>query len=567
MRYWLLILAVGFQVACRQTPGSAPYPINKMATADHAMVVSAHPLATAAALKILQAGGNAVDAAIANQFALAVVYPRAGNIGGGGFLILRLADGSSYALDYREKAPERAFRDMYLDEAGEIIPEKSLLGHQAPGVPGTVAGLFEAHQRYGKIQEFGTLLAPAIRLAEEGFYISQAEADRLNKYLPEMQVPNTQANAFTEKTQWQPGDLLRQPDLAATLRRIQQDGRAGFYEGRTADLIVEEMQRGGGLISHADLQAYQATWRTPVTGDFLNYRIISMPPSSSGGTTLLQVLKMLEPRLPEQPRYAEPQLAHLMVECMRRAYRDRALFLGDSDHYPVPLDSLLSKPYLDNLMADYDPAHATDSDSLFAEFQVLMESFETTHSSIVDPAGNAVSLTTTINSNYGSKLLVGGAGFFLNNEMDDFSLKPWTPNQYGLIGTEANAIAPGKRMLSSMTPTIVEENGKLKLLLGTPGGSTIITSVMQVILNHLLFQMPLEAAVAAPRFHHQWLPNEIWYEEGGFDSTFLRQLETRGHALLEKKAIAKVKAITVLPDGRLQGVGDPRQDDDHAAGF
>ena len=567
MRYLPFLFSLFLIISCRTTPKQVDYNIQKSAIADSAMVVSAHPLATRAGLNILKAGGNAIDAMIANQFALAVVYPRAGNIGGGGFMIIRLADGTTSALDYREQAPGAAERDMYLDENGDIIPNKSLLGHHAAGVPGTVAGLYAAHQKYGQIENFGDLLAPAIKLAEEGFRITATEADRLNRFKPYMLEANTQANAFTSKETWAEGDLLKQTDLAATLKRIQENGPAGFYEGKTADLIVEEMKRGGGIMTHQDLKNYEATWRKPISDQFLNYEVISMPPSSSGGTTLLQILKMLEPQLPENPTFRDPVLTHSLIESMRRAYRDRALFLGDPDYYPVPMDSILTDEYIAALFSDFNPDSATISNALMGEFAVLMESFETTHSSIIDPAGNAVSLTTTINSNYGCKVVVGGGGFFLNNEMDDFSSKPWTPNQFGLIGTEANSIAPGKRMLSSMTPTIVLEDDQLKIVLGTPGGSTIITAVCQVFLNHTLFGMPIDEAVAAPRFHHQWLPDEVWYEAEGFDSKFLNALSAYGHKMVKKGTIAKVKAISVTEDGRLHGAGDPRYGDDHAEGF
>ncbi|MBR9919505.1 MAG: gamma-glutamyltransferase [Bacteroidetes bacterium] len=543
------------------------YEASKLAMGEEAMVVSPHPLASEVGLQILKEGGNAVDAAVAVQFALAVVYPRAGNLGGGGFLVLRNNDGSTAALDYREKAPAAAFAEMYLDSSGIVIPDLSLKGHLASGVPGTVDGMVKVHERYGKIADWKILLEPAIKLARDGFRISETEATRLNRYAEDFEKYSTQDNPFLSRKVWRAGQVIIQPELAITLERIRDEGESGFYAGETARLILEEMERGQGLITAEDLIAYNAQWREPLLGDFLGHKVIAMPPPSSGGVALLQLLKMTEDRLiPNKPLSTANH--HLMVEAMRRVYADRAQFLGDMDYYPVPVDSLLNKIYLEDRLADFDPNAASQSDSVAAgKVSVHLESFETTHTSIVDQEGNAVSVTTTLNSNYGSKVVVGGAGFFLNNEMDDFSLKPGVPNQFGLIGAEANKIEPGKRMLSSMTPTIVEKDDQVFLVLGTPGGSTIITSVYQVILHTALYGLPLGESVNRGRFHHQWLPNEVWYERGKWDIQWLEDMQNLGHKMVEKESIGRIKAIMRSPDGLLIGAGDPRQPDDDARGW
>jgi gamma-glutamyltranspeptidase / glutathione hydrolase len=526
------------------------------------MIVAAHPLAVKAGHEIFAMGGNAVDAAIAVQFALAVVCPRAGNIGGGGFMVLRTAEGEIDALDYREKAPLAAHRDMYLDENGEVLPEKSLNGHLASGVPGTVKGMYEAHKRYGKLPNFGVLLQPAIRYAKKGFRISESEAARLNTYQEDFIRHNTLPNPFTEKKTWKAGDRLRQPDLARSLERIQAQGPEGFYQGETARLLIEEMRRGGGLITQEDLDLYEAVWREPAVGPYKNYRIISMPPPSSGGVALLQLLHILEHH---ELKRDDAATLHLLIEAMRRVYADRAHYMGDPDFHPVPVDSLLDEAYLAARMADFDPSRASVSAQVASgDVRVRLESFETTHTSVVDAEGMAVSVTTTINSNYGSKVVVGGAGFFLNNEMDDFSVKPGAPNQFGLVGGEANAVAPGKRMLSSMTPAIVEKDGALFMVLGTPGGSTIITANLQVILNVAALGMDLPEAVAAPRMHHQWLPDEVWLERGAFSPSLRDSLAAMGHTIVDKERLGLVKAIHILPDGRRCGAGDWRNADDHA---
>lgn len=542
------------------------YSSSKSAKGKQAMVVSPHPLASEVGLSILEAGGNAIDATIAVQFAQAVVYPRAGNIGGGGFMVIRLKNGETATIDYREKAPRKAHRNMYLDQAGNIVPGLSTKGHLAAGVPGTVDGLLQAHEKYGKLP-FGQLIQPAINLAEKGFPISQTEANRLNRFQEDFKAVNDDPNPFI-KANWKEGDMLKQTKLAATLGRIQQKGRAGFYKGKTARAIIKEMKEGKGIISRRDLAKYKAQWRDAVKGEYKNYKIISMPPPSSGGVALLQLLKMVEDFPIEEWGFHDPRTIHLMVEAERRAYADRSQHLGDMDYYPVPLDSLLSKNYVQERMANFSAKKASlSSDILAGAFQgTIKESFETTHSSIVDKEGNAVSLTTTLNSNYGCKVWVDDGGFFLNNEMDDFSAKPGVPNQFGLVGAEANAIQPGKRMLSSMTPTIIEKDGKLFMVIGAPGGSTIITAVFQVFLNVAAFGMELEDAVNASRFHHQWLPDRILIEKNGLNEDLKEKLKSMGHQLYEVNYMAVIKAILRLQDGSLQGVGDKRNPDDDARG-
>ncbi|RMG21499.1 MAG: gamma-glutamyltransferase [Bacteroidetes bacterium] len=530
------------------------------------MVVSAHPLASQVGADILRRGGNAVDAAVGVQFALAVVYPVAGNIGGGGFMVVRQQDGTAFTLDFREKAPSAAFRDMYLDAEGNAIAEKSRLGHLAAGVPGSVAGMFAAHDSLGSLP-MKELIQPAIDLAAKGFPLTPKQAESFNHAKADIETYSTQPTVFGSKENWQPGDTVRMPELAHTLELIRDQGAAGFYEGETADKIVAEMERGNGIITHQDLKDYQAVWREPITGTYEDYRIISMGPPSSGGIALLQLLQLVgqHPAMLEEG-FHTVAATHLMIEAERRVYADRASHLGDMDFYPVPVQALLDPAYLKGRFADFDPQRASDSEAILAGEPLAAEKTETTHFSIVDAQGNAVSVTTTINGGYGNKVVVGGAGFLLNNEMDDFSAKPGVPNMFGLIGAEANAIAPGKRMLSSMTPTIVEKGGQLFMVVGTPGGSTIITSVFQTILNVVEYGHGMQQAVAAARFHHQWKPDVVFYEKGAFDSATLQALQDMGHEFKERGSIGRVDAILVLPDGRLEGGADPRGDD-AAAGF
>jgi len=529
--------------------------------ADSAMVVSAHPLASQVGADIMQKGGNAVDAAIATQFALAVVYPAAGNIGGGGFMIIRQVDGSTDALDFREKAPLAGGRDMYLDEDKNVIKGLSRTGHLAAGVPGSVDGMVKAHEKYGSLP-WETLLQPAIDLAANGFELTEKEAKGLNRFQENSLDVNTVTPDFLVKEGgWQAGDVIYMKDLALTLERIRDEGREGFYAGETAELIVAEMERGNGIISPEDLSRYESKFRKPVIAEYEDYKIISMPPPSSGGLALVQLLHSVEDFAVGNMGHNTAPTAHLMIEAERRVYADRATHLGDMDFYPVPLQEMLQKTYSVGRMDTYNPEQATLTTEVSAGQPAPAESSETTHFSIVDPQGNAVSVTTTLNGGYGNKVVVAGAGFFLNNEMDDFSIKPGHPNMFGLVGGEANAIVPEKRMLSSMTPTIVEKDSKLYMVVGTPGGSTIITSVYQTFLNVVEHGMGMQAAVEAGRFHHQWKPDSVFAEPHAFDSTTVLRLQEMGHTILERSSIGRVDAILVLPDGKLEGGADPRGDD------
>lgn len=565
---YLIFFIAFLSNSCKQSTEIATlYETNKSKVYDTAMVVSPHPLASEIGRNILKKGGNAVDAAIAVQFAIAVVYPRAGNIGGGGFMLIRNQDGSTKALDYREKAPAAAYRNMYLDSMGNVIPNLSISGHLAAGVPGTIDGLWQAHQQLGTLP-WKDLVQPAYELAKNGFKVTVTEAERLTNLYEQVKKYSTQPNPFSQQPLWKEGELLVQPELAATLARIMEQGRDGFYTGTTADLVVAEMERGKGIISKQDLADYKAQWRVPLEKPYKDFNIIAMPPSSSGGIALIQMLKMIEPYPIGEYGFHTPQSVHLMVEAERRAFADRAVHVGDSDFYDVPTEMLLDSAYLVERMKDFHPQRPSPSDSLAAgDLEVLLESFETTHTSIVDAQGNAVAVTTTLNSNYGCKVVVGGAGFFLNNEMDDFSAKPGVQNQFGLVGAEANAIAPGKRMLSSMTPTIIEKNGELFLVLGAPGGSTIITAVFQTFVNVAEFGMDLNDAVQAGRFHHQWKPDEIWIEQASFPTATQDSLAKVGYKFKDVKRMAVIKAIQRLPNGKLHGVGDHRNPDDDVKGY
>ena len=562
MKYLLCTLPFLF-FGCGEKP-RVDYLAQKSEVFSTAGVAGPHPLATRVANDVLRRGGNAIDAAVAMQFAMAVVYPRAGNIGGGGFLVYRSADGSTAALDYRETAPAGAGRDMYLDADGNVSPGLSTRGHLAVGVPGTVAGIAAMHDSLGSLP-WAELVQPAIDYARDGYRISQSEVDRIKRYHADF-VEFNDATPFSDSA-IVAGTRVKQPDLAATLQRIQTAGAAGFYGGRTADLIVGEMTRGGGLITREDLAGYTARWKQPITVTVGEYRLISMPPSSSGGVALAQMVKMVEPYNLEAYGFHRVRSVQLIAEAMRRAYADRAEYLGDADFYPVPVDSLLDTAYLTGRMADFRWDTAGTSSAIAAGQVQMKENFETTHISIIDAQGNAVSITTTLNGNFGSKVMVDGGGFFLNNEMDDFSAKPGVPNMFGLIGKEANAIQPGKRMLSSMTPTIVEKEGKLFLVLGAPGGSTIITAVLQTFLNVAEYGMSLPEAVAAPRFHHQWLPDEILVERGALEGAVRDSLENLGYRFREVNSMAVIKALLVRPDGTLQAAADPRNADDDVEGY
>jgi gamma-glutamyltranspeptidase/glutathione hydrolase len=559
----LVLLSLQSLSACRS---GLDYQARKEAVGREIAVVSPHPLASQAGLDVLRRGGNAVDAAAAMQLVMAVVYPRAGNIGGGGFMVWRGANGALAALDYREKAPLGAGRDMYLDSLGGVIDGLSREGRLAAGVPGTVAGLFAAYERLGGGLPFDALVSPAIALAEKGFLLSAAEAGRLNRYQEEFRRNNPGPNAFVRDKPWKEGDRLVQRDLAHTLRLIQQHGRAGFYEGETADRILAEMRRGGGLLTHEDLRRYQAVWRQPVSGYYKGLKVISMPPPSSGGVALLQMLEMIEPYPLAQWGFHSAASLHLMAEASRRAFADRAEYLGDPDFHPVPVEKLLDSLYLLERMRDFALERVSPSDSVLAGRFVGKESFETEHIAAVDAQGNVAAVTTTLNSNFGCKVIVDGAGFFLNNEMDDFSAKPGVPNQFGLVGAEANAIAPEKRMLSSMTPTIVEKDGRFFMCLGAPGGSTIITAVFQVFVNIVEFGMGPRQAIEAGRFHHQWLPDEIWVERSGLPDTSLAALRDKGHSLRQVERMAVVKVILRDEAGWLRAAADGRNPDDDARG-
>lgn len=526
----------------------------------HAAVVSAHPEATKVGVSIMKKGGNAIDAAIAVQFALAVVYPNAGNIGGGGFLLYRGYRGDQDALDYREKAPAKASKDMYLDQQGNAIADKSLFGALASGVPGTVAGMVRAYDKYGKLS-WKKDIQPSIDLAEGGFPITAQQAEELNRNKERFLKYNRKPVAFVKADLWKEGDLLKQPELAKTLKLIRDKGRAGFYEGTVAAAIVNSMQHTGGVITAGDLKDYQAVWRTPVVGKYKDYNVISMPPPSSGGIALITMLTQISEYPIHKWGFQRDSTVQLMVELERRAYADRASYLGDPDFFKVPQAALLDRKYIYGRTKDISFIKATPSSAVNSGKLPNYESEQTTHYSIVDSEGNAVSVTTTLNGSYGSLVVVEGGGFILNNEMDDFSVKPGSPNVYGLVGGVANAIIPGKRMLSSMTPTIIEKDGNLFMVVGTPGGSTIITSVFQAILNVLDFDQDMQAAVAAPRFHHQWLPDEVYVEKGALDAGTRSRLEAKGYKIVERGPMGRVDAILVKPNGMLQTGADPRGND------
>ena len=561
-KIFLLFLFPIVFIACKTTQknetGFDPYnyTIQKKIVCENGAVVSAHPLASKAGVEILKKGGNAVDAAIATQLALAVVYPGAGNLGGGGFMIASLTDGKLLALDYREMAPGKAHRDMYLDSAGNAIAEKSQDGHLSSGIPGTVAGLFAAAQ-YTKL-DFKTLIQPAIDLAEKGYCITGGEAESLNELQVEFKKQNTVMPVFVKGIAWKKGDTLVQTDLANTLKRIRDNGQKGFYEGETAKLIVEEMERGKGIITYEDLKNYKAKFREPHVFDYKGYTIVGMPMPSSGGTLINQMMKMIEKRNIGAMGFHSTQAVQLMTEVERRAYADRAEYMGDADFYKVPEKKLVSEEYLADRMKNYDSTKAGKSSEI--KPGQLKESEETTHLNVIDKDGNAVAVTTTLNNSYGSRTVVGGAGFLLNDEMDDFSVKPGVPNMYGAVGGEANAIIANKRMLSSMSPTIVLKDGKVFLVAGTPGGTTIPTSVFQTLVNVIDFGLSTEDAVYKPKFHHQWLPDTIYIEKN-FPQVVIDSLQKKGYFIDMRGQIGRTEVIKVLPGKKFEVVADNRGDD------
>ena len=538
------------------------FSCNNSLSPKNGMVSSAHPLASQVGIDVLKMGGNAFDAAIAVHFTLSVVYPQAGNLGGGGFVVYRLENGENGSLDFREKAPNKSSRDMYLTESdGELIVSnnKSRLGHLASGVPGSVDGMVQLYEKFGSL-DWEELINPSIEYANKGFNITEKQSVGLNNVKESLTKVNNKPIAFLKETKWKEGDLLIQKELAQTLTRIKNNKRDGFYIGETADMIVKEINEGGGIITHEDLKNYNSIWRDPIIGYYKSHKIISMGPPSSGGIALLQLLHGANQHNVESMAHNGTEYINTLTELESRVYADRASYLGDEDFYNVPKKSLIDKSYLDNKFNKIDKEVKTISSNIQSGSIQINESDETTHFSIIDKFGNAVAITTTINSSFGSKVVVDGAGFLLNNEMDDFSIKPGFPNMFGLVGGEANAIEPNKRMLSSMTPTIVEKNNKPYLIVGTPGGSTIITSVFQTILNVIDFDMGMQEAVDANRFHHQWLPDALIVEKNTLSEEIKNSLNKLGHKIVERNSIGRMDCILIREDGSLEGGADKRGD-------
>ena len=533
--------------------------VKEVKAKEKGLVVSAHPLASEAGTQILKKGGNAFDAAIATQFALAVVYPQAGNIGGGGFLVGYTKKGEKIALDYRETAPKNASRDMYLDEKGKANTDLSQNGRLAVGVPGSVSGMFYTHQKFGKLP-MSVLIQPAIDLAQKGFALTEREANLLNETREDFLKHNSHLTAFTKEIPWKKGDILVQKELAKTLKLIQKQGQKAFYEGKNAQLLVSEMKRGNGIITLEDLKNYKTKERKALEFNYKNHEIVSMPLPSSGGILLAQMLKMSSFENLEKYQQNSPEAVQVMVEAERRAFADRAEFMGDPDFIKDKTQMLISEEYLKNRWKNFSFEKATPSAEVGKIIAQPKESTETTHISIIDKFGNAVAVTTTLNGLYGSKVVVKGGGYFLNNEMDDFSVKPGVPNMFGAVGAEANSIAPNKRMLSSMTPTIVLKNGKPYIVVGTPGGTTIPTSVYQSIVNVIDFKMAPSSAVDSAKFHHQWLP-EVVFVEKNFSENTIKNLEQKNYKFEKRGGIGRTEMIVIDKNGNATAVADSRGDD------
>ncbi|MGD1889953.1 MAG: gamma-glutamyltransferase [Cyclobacteriaceae bacterium] len=569
----LFVLLVTATLTACNTPSSEsaqeselmPRQENEGVVGANGMVVTAHPIASQVGLDILKKGGNAFDAAIAVKYALAVVLPKAGNLGGGGYMVYRTSEGEKGALDFRETAPEAAFRDMFLDENDSVMNRKALYGHLAACTPGTVDGMDQIHQKLASLP-FEELIQPAIDLASNGFAVSEYDASTFNDAMEAFREWNDEDMVLIKDSVWKEGEQLVQPDLAATLERIRDQGRDGFYKGETAQMIIDEMAEGEGIITQQDLDNYESVWRDAIEGVYRDsFNIVSMPPSSSGGIIIVQLLKGSNAYDMKSLGHNTVESVHLMTELQRRAYADRAEHMGDLDYYDVPIDMLLDEEYISSRNASISMDQATPSEEIKAGSVEKIESLETTHFSIVDSAGNAVSITTTLVAYFGNKVMVDGAGFFLNNEMNNFSLKPGFHNIFGLIGGEANAIEPGKRMLSSMSPTIVEKNGELYMVLGTPGGSTIIYVIYQNIINVIDNGMSMQEAVDTKKTHSQWLPDRIVIEEGAIDSLVAQQLQEKGHDLRFFPQLGRTEAILVRPDGSYEGAADVTRTGDATA--